>query len=148
MKRVLLILVLVVAAGLSACNSEVMQAIDPAAQAAAEEKAAQAEREYDRKMKEIMSSNESLTAKLSAAHDLVRSRFGSNAYSDAYWSRIIADAEEFDTGKISKVELDARIDEARARLQQQEDAQRHAQNVETTNDLMLMNNEMMMMTVF
>jgi hypothetical protein len=148
MKRALLVLVLVVAAGLSACNSEGMHAIDPAAQAAADQKAAQAEREYNRKMNEIMSSNERVTAKLSAARDLIRSRYGSNAYSDAYWSRVIADAEEFDTGKISKAEFDARVDETRARLQQQEDAQTHAQNVETTNDLMLMDNDLILMTMF
>ncbi len=125
-----------------------MHAIDPAAQAVADEKAAQAEREYNRQMNEIMSSNESLTAKLSAARDLSRSRYGSNAYSDAYWSRVIAEAEEFDTGKISKAEFDARVNEAGARLQQQEDAQRHAQNAETTNDLMLMNNDLMLMNMF
>lgn len=112
--------------------------MNPAAQSVTDQKAAQADREYNRKMEEITSSNESVTAKFSAARDLIRSRYGSNAYSDAYWSRIIADAEEFDTGNISKAEFIARVDEARARLQEEEDAQRHAQNFETTNDLMLM----------
>lgn len=152
MKRVLLILVLVVAAGLSACNSEGMRAIDPAAQEAPAREAAQAEREFNRQMNELKSkyANGSLTTKafFSAAFALTRSRYGSNAYSDAYSSRVIADAEEFDAGKISKAEFDARLDEAGARLQQQEDAQRHAQNVETTNDLMQMNNDLMLMNMF
>ncbi len=138
MKRALLILVLVATAGLSACNSAGMPTINPVGQAAADQKAAEAEREYNRKMEEITSSNESMTAKFSAARDLTRSRYGSNPYSDAYWSRIIAEAEEFDAGKISKAEFLARVDEAGARLRQEQDAQRHAQNVETANDLMLM----------